>query len=247
MKKFLIVTLLLVAIGIFASSFETITFDSKDGVKITADVYMVHPKTAPFIILFHQARSSRGEYREIAPKLNELGFNVMAIDQRSGYGMFGIENETFKRVEVKDDYPTYLDALPDMEAGIAYAKKHYAQGKIILWGSSYSASLVLKMAGDDPGIADGVLAFSPGEYFTWVSSSLITEAAKNITVPVFITSDKNEKNRWNSIYEAIPSTKKIHFLPQAQGSHGSSALWKSTPGNEEYWQAAKQFLNQFLK
>ncbi len=247
MKKFLIVTLLLVAIGIFASSFETITFDSKDGVKITADVYMVHPKTAPFIILFHQARSSRGEYREIAPKLNELGFNVMAIDQRSGYGMFGIENETFKRVEVKDDYPTYLDALPDMEAGIAYAKKHYAQGKIILWGSSYSASLVLKMAGDDPGIADGVLAFSPGEYFTWVSSSLITEAAKNITIPVFITSDKNEKNRWNSIYEAIPSTKKIHFLPQAQGSHGSSALWKSTPGNEEYWQAAKQFLNQFLK
>ena len=247
MKKFLIATLLFVAIGISDSSFETITFDSKDGVKITADVYIAHPKTAPFIILFHQARSSRGEYREIAPKLNELGFNAMAIDQRSGYGMAGVENETVKRVEIKDDYPTYLDALPDMEAGAAYAKKHYAKGKIILWGSSYSASLVLKMAGDDPAIADGALAFSPGEYFTWVSSSLITEAAKNITVPVFITSGKNEKVRWNSIYEAIPSTKKIYFLPQAQGSHGSSALWKSTAGNEEYWQAVIQFLNQFLK
>jgi dienelactone hydrolase len=247
MKKFLIVTLLFMAIGIFVSSFETITFNSKDGVKITADVYMAHPNTAPFIILYHQAASSRGEYREIAPELNRLGFNAMAIDQRAGYGMAGVENETVKRVEIKDDYPSYLDALPDMEAGVAYAKKHYASGKIILWGSSYSASLVLKMAGDDPAIADGVLAFSPGEYFTWVSSSLITETAKNITVPVFITSGKNEKDRWNSIYEAISSTKKTYFLPQSQGTHGSSALWKSTAGNEEYWQAVKQFLNQFLK
>lgn len=247
MKKFLIAILVFVAIGVPASSFKTITFDSKDGVKITADVYMAHPRTAPFIILFHQARSSRGEYREIAPKLNELGFNAMAIDQRSGYGMAGVENETVKRVEIRDNYPTYLDALPDMEAGTAYAKKLYAKGKIILWGSSYSASLVLKMAGDNPAIADGVLAFSPGEYFIWVSNSLITETAKNITVPVFITSGKNEKDRWNSIYEAIPSTKKIYFLPQAQGTHGSRALWKSTSGNEEYWQAVKQFLNQFLK
>jgi dienelactone hydrolase len=247
MKKFLLATLLFVAIGIFASSFETITFDSKDGVKVTADVYMAHPNTSPFIILFHQAGSSRGEYREIAPKLNELGFNAMAIDQRMGHGIAGVENETAKRVEIKDDYPTYLDALPDMEAAAAYAKKYYAKGKIILWGSSYSASLVLKMAGDDPAIAAGVLAFSPGEYFTWVSSSLITETAKNITVPVFITSAKNEKERWNSIYEAIPSKKKIYFLPQARGTHGSSTLWKNTAGNEEYWQAVKQFLTQFLK
>ena len=247
MKKFLIVILMFMAIGIFATSFETITFDSKDGVKITADVYIAHPNTAPFIILYHQAASSRGEYREIAPELNKLGFNAMAIDQRAGYGMAGVENETVKRVEIKDDYPTYLDALPDMEAGAAYAMKHYAKGKIILWGSSYSASLVLKMSGDDPAIADGVLAFSPGEYFTWVSSSLITKSAKNIKIPVFITSGKNEKDRWNSIYEAIPSPKKIYFLPQAQGTHGSRALWKSTAGNEEYWQAVKQFLNQFLK
>ncbi len=247
MKKPLILILLLGAVGIFALPFETVTFESKDGVKVTSDIYMAHPNTAPFIILFHQARSSRGEYREIAPKLNELGFNAMAIDQRMGYGIAGVENETAKRVEIKDDYPTYLDALPDMEAAAAYAKKHLAKGKIILWGSSYSASLVLKMAGDDPAMADGVLAFSPGEYFTWVSTSLITETAKNITIPVFITSSKNEKGRWNSIYEAIPSTKKVYFLPKARGSHGSSALWESTAGNEEYWQAVKQFLDQFLK
>lgn len=246
MKKLLILILFLGGAALFAFPFETITFNSKDGVKVTADIYMAHPNTAPFIILFHQAGSSRGEYREIAPKLNELGFNAMAIDQRAGYGIEGVENETAKRVEIKDDYPTYLDALPDMEAAVAYAKKHFARGKIILWGSSYSASLVLKMAGDDPAIAAGVLAFSPGEYFTWVSNNLITETARNITVPVFITSAKNEKDRWNSIYEAIPSTKKIYFLPQAQGTHGSSALWKSTAGNEEYWQAVKQFLNQFL-
>lgn len=247
MKKHSFITLLILVIGISALGFETITFESKDGLKVTADVYMAHPNTAPFILLFHQAASSRGEYRSIAPELNALGFNAMAIDQRAGYAAAGVENETIKQVNTKDKYPTYLDALPDMEAAAAYAKKHYAKGKVILWGSSYSASLVLKMAGDDPETADGVLAFSPGEYFTWVSSSLISESAKNITQPVFITSDKDEKDRWISIYQAIPSKKKMYFLPNAGGHHGSRALWESTRGNEEYWRAVKQFLNQFLQ
>lgn len=246
MKKFSIFTLVFLTIGISTYAFETITFESKDGLKVTADVYVAHPNTAPFIILFHQAASSRGEYRTIAPELNTLGFNAMAIDQRAGYAMAGVENETIKQVNTKENYPSYLDALPDMEAAAAYAKTHYAKGKLILLGSSYSASLVLKMVGDDPGIADGVLAFSPGEYFTWVSSSLISESAKNITIPVFITSDKDEKDKWISIYQAIPSKKKIYFLPKAGGHHGSRVLWRSTPGNKEYWQAVKQFLNQFL-
>ena len=49
---------------------ETISFNSEDGLKVFAELYMIHPKSAPMIILFHQAGWSRGEYQEIAPKLN---------------------------------------------------------------------------------------------------------------------------------------------------------------------------------
>jgi len=77
------------------NTFQKVTFPSTDGLMLTADLYMPHPKTAPFIVLFHQARWSRGEYREIAPKLNEMGFNCLAMDQRSGGEVNDVKNESY--------------------------------------------------------------------------------------------------------------------------------------------------------
>ncbi|MGI9480277.1 MAG: hypothetical protein ACR2PI_26540, partial [Hyphomicrobiaceae bacterium] len=63
---------------------ETATLAAADGLKVTADVYRaVDTPDATWIVLAHQAGSSRGEYRTIAPRLNKLGFNAIAIDQRS--------------------------------------------------------------------------------------------------------------------------------------------------------------------
>lgn len=247
MKKVILILILSVYSQILASQFETITFPASDGLFITADVYFTHPKTAPFIVLFHQAGFSRGEYREIAPELNVAGFNAMAIDQRSGEVVNSVFNETAKGALEKKLANGYLDALPDLEAAIHYSKKNYAKGQLILWGSSYSASLVLKLAGDQPTLADGVLAFAPGEYFarSGKSKTFISESAKKIEIPVFITSAKSEKDRWWSIYLAISSPGKQYFLPETAGIHGSKALWASTPENQDYWNAVNKFLSQF--
>lgn len=80
-----------------SSTKETISFPSKDGLEITADVYFTGDKSKPWILLCHQARWSRGEYNEIAPKLNALGFNCLATDQRSGKEVNGVTNETAAR------------------------------------------------------------------------------------------------------------------------------------------------------
>ena len=40
---------------------ETVTFKASDGIRVTADLYMAHESSAPFIILYHQAGYSRGE------------------------------------------------------------------------------------------------------------------------------------------------------------------------------------------
>jgi len=73
---------LLMATASFASAEpETITFKSVDDLLITADRYTPHTSNStPLIVLFHQAGSSRGEYSEIAPRLNKLGFNCIAVD-----------------------------------------------------------------------------------------------------------------------------------------------------------------------
>ena len=49
-----------------SSAMEKVTFKAADGLEVVADLYMIHEKSAPFIILFHQANWSRGEYMEIA-------------------------------------------------------------------------------------------------------------------------------------------------------------------------------------
>jgi dienelactone hydrolase len=226
---------------------ETITFYSTDSLTITADTYISHSPSAPFIILFHQAGFSRGEYLEIAPELSTMGFNVMAVDQRSGKEVNGIVNHTASHASDKNLRDTYLDAWPDMMAAIQYAKNNFAQGPLILWGSSYSASLVLKIGGDEPDLMDGLISFSPGEYFERLgkSENFIAESAKNIQVPVFITSARSEKERWWSIYQEIPSDK-VTFLPETEGIHGSRALWSSTPEHEQYWNALKKFLDRFI-
>ena len=229
-------------------SFETATFASTDDLEVTADLYLSVPDlNAPFIVLCHQAGWSRGEYREIAPKLGKLGFNCLAIDQRSGKGVGSVENETVKRATAAGKGTAFLDAEQDMVAALKIARKNYARDKVLLWGSSYSSALALRIAGEHPELVDGVLAFAPGEYFERFGkpADWIAKSAANIKVPVFITSAKEEGPRWQSIYDAIPGEKKVKFLPETAGNHGSRALWEKFPDSADYWKAVTSFLEQF--
>lgn len=243
MHKTLTIFLLVLSFG-FSKASEKIEFPSKDGVTIVADLFMDHPKTSPMIVLFHQARSSRGEYSEIAPKLNMLGFNCLVVDLRSGGAMNGVANETFANAKTAMKPTQYSNSYQDIEAAIGYASTYLTEGKLIIWGSSYSSSLVLKYAGDFPNSVNAVLAFSPGEYFSreGKSKEFITTSAKNIVCPVFIASAKNEKSMWWNIYESIPSETKSNFLPESSGNHGSRALWDQYGDSMGYWKAVEEFL-----
>lgn len=229
---------------------KTITFPSEDGLEITADLYLHHKsRKAPLIVLCHQAGWSRGEYVEIAPKLNSLGFNCLAIDQRSGGTVNNVQNQTAKRAAAESKPTTYLDARPDIVAALKYARKNLTRGPLIAWGSSYSSALVLEIVGRNPKLADGVLSFAPGEYFTRFgkSGNWIAEGASQLKCPVFITSARNEAGQWSKIYDGIGSEKKTKFVPKSDGQHGSRALWERFPDSKEYWSAVILFLAQFQK
>lgn len=250
LKALLVPILLAIALPVPAAGPKTVTFPSTDGLTITADLYAPHENPAtPLIVLFHQAGWSRGEYLEIAPRLNGLGFNCLAVDLRSGGEVNRVDNETFKRAEAAGKGVTYVDALPDMEAALAWVRKNQATGNVFAWGSSYTASLVLWFAGEKPELVDAVLAFSPGEYFaregkpeTWVRT-----AAAKITVPVFITSARQEVADTAPIVASIPPGGKIVYLPPGEGNHGSRALWKKFDDSPGYWEAVNGFLEQFTR
>lgn len=242
--KFLF-AIFIISINTSAFCADVVTFESTDGVKITAQPYMLSDAAnAPIIVLFHQAGWSRGEYLEIAPKLNELGFNCIAVDQRSGDQINGVKNETAANARAAGKETRYIDALPDMIAILKSVNNTYPDNKVIAWGSSYSASLVLHIAGTYPDLVDGVLSFAPGEYFAkqGKSNSWIKDSASSITIPVFITSARNEKKNWSAIYDAIPSANKTAFVPQSKGNHGSRALWEEFSDHGDYWDETSAFL-----
>jgi pimeloyl-ACP methyl ester carboxylesterase len=255
MKKFIlsqirywifIILLVVLKINVFSQN-KTISFITSDKVIVTADIYTPNPVNAPFIILFHQANYSRGEYLEIAPKLNSLGFNCMAVDLRSGDAINGIENKTFKFADSLHMETRYTDAYMDIRTSVSYVKKNYPGTKIILFGSSYSASLALKFASDYPQGITGVIAFSPGEYFAkfgW-NREIIKISAAKITCPVFIASPTNEQESWKAIYDAIPGQSKVSYVPASGGIHGAKTLWKAFPESQEYWKALTSFLKRF--
>lgn len=223
---------------------KTITFETQDNLMISADLYMTRKQEAPYIILFHQANYSRGEYISIAPVLNKMGFNCLAVDQRSGKLVNGVRNSTAKQATALKLSTQYADALPDMEASLKYVKNELKAEKIIIWGSSYSASLVFVLGEKYPEDIKGILAFSPGEYMK-VDNRMIEDYAKNNKCPVFITSAKDE-TEWKSMYDKIPSDNKAYYIPDFPGKHGSSALWDRYDKSSYYWENVKKFLDTLI-
>lgn len=220
---------------------EKIQFPSLDSLTITANLYH-NDNTLPVIVLCHQAGFNKFEYTKIAQTLHEKGYNCIAIDQRSGGHVLESFNETFSVAEQNGASVEFVDAEQDIIAAINYASKRYNKN-IILWGSSYSATLALHNINENKNI-DAVIAFSPGSYLDPFKGSLKDKL--NITeMPMFITSSKEEAGEITALLEGSQlNENQIHFIPKEEGSHGSSALWKTGKNNQEYWQAIFNFLER---
>ena len=223
---------------------KTITFSAKDSVEITADWYEVK-LNSPTIILCHQARYNRKEYRDIAPRLCALGFNCLAIDQRSGGNFLEIKNMTKEAAMTAKKNTDMLDASIDIESAIEFVMKNY-KTEIIVWGSSYSASLALFLSEGSDAIK-GVVAFSPGNYFGDKATS-IQSVIPNLEVPFIILSSSAEGEKLKQLFQEFSMKEnQTQFIPSTNGFHGARALWYGQNGGEEYWNAIEEFLTKYQK
>jgi dienelactone hydrolase len=222
-----------------AKAQKTINFPSLDGLPITADLYE-GKKSDPYLILFHQARFSRGEYKETAEKFLKLGYNCLAVDQRSGNEVNFVKNKTAEAAAEKGLPTEYLDAKQDMQAAINYVSK-ISDKPVVLFGSSYSASLCLILAKENENVK-AVIAFSPGEYFNNLS---IAKTIHGIKIPIFAASSSDEFPYMKNMFDTAGLKNANLFKPsKGKGIHGSKALWENNPENNEYWLALMMFFSQ---
>jgi len=219
---------------------DVVTFPASDGLTVTANLYEVDEKY-PYMLLFHQAGYSKGEYKATAIKLLKMGYNCLAVDLRSGGGVNFVQNETANLAKEKGMSTTYLDAEKDMLAAIDYAweKSHKP---MILFGSSYSASLALKIAKGNSKISS-VIAFSPGEYFQ--PDMVIKDQINGFDKPVFAACSQREYTYLTDLLADIPNDQKTIFKPQeGAGEHGSKSLWQTCPTSKEYWLALLMYFKK---
>lgn len=228
----LLASVFLPATGVRA---EPVTLHAVDGVTVFANHEGDGKPGRPIILLFHQAGGSGAEYDAIVPRLVALGYDTLAVDQRSGGPAFGRPNRTVQRLGRSMGY---LDALPDLQAAVDWAAARHPAA-IVAWGSSYSASLVLLLAEREARVS-AIVSFSPGEYFsddTWVRRS-----ASHVSVPVLLSSASapGEIAQAAEILAVLPGKAKVQLRPR-HAAHGSIAL--AGPGAADIWPGVESFLS----
>ena len=190
----------------------------------------------PVILLGHQAGSNKYEYADIAPKLNAMGYNALAIDLTGGGTFAAHKNETLDRgTNVENDRQLIQRRTgQEMNAAVDYLYKKYNQ-KVIVWGSSLSANFAIIVAARNEN-AKAAISFSG-------LAGGLTEILTKFEKPLFVTSSKEEVPSVKVLLKDNSKENITHFIPKSEGGHGSMVLWNGQPYAEEYWEAVKSFLN----
>lgn len=224
---------------------RAVQFPATDGLTVYGDYFPAPRQRAPLLLLFHQTAGNRGEYATIGPRLARAGCAALATDQRIGGTLFGRENETGRAL-----YPdtAYEQAWPDLEGALRWARRMGRGGPVILWGSSYSASLVLLLAARHPREISAVVAFSPGEYFPQ-DRTLTARAAARVQVPLFIAAMRgHEEAQARTLLAASPSSHPVLYVSDTPLVHGTLMLLPdaNTPGGARAaWAELAAFLSPF--
>lgn len=212
-----VVLLLALAVPLSAMAGDALILHAADNVAVHGELTHAANKQEAIALLFHQARGNLHEYDAVVPVLNKLGYDTLAIDQRSGGNLFGGVNQT---VAARGSSSGYIDALPDLQAALAWARSHHYK-TIVAVGSSYSSALVIVLAAGQPPGLTAIASFSPGEYFD--DKNLIKHAAAKVRIPFYITTDPAEAANVSEVLQNAHGANIDHYQPAA-GVHGASTL-----------------------
>lgn len=225
-----------------ALQLKTVTFKASDGLEITADEYVLETDN-PYILLFHEQGSSRGEFSTIAPRLCKMNYNCLAVDLRNGGNNNFVSNETVRQLKGARLEAGISDLELDAEAAIKYA--YLKSGlPVVLLGSGANGSLGLKLGTSDERVR-AVIALSPGEYF--MPEIKIQDALARMKKPVFIASSKAEFPYVSELASNIEKDSLTLFEPsQGAGDRGTRSLSEDYEQNTEYWIALSLFFKDLI-
>jgi hypothetical protein len=216
---------------------STVYFHSEDSLLITADEYLTSD-TLPYLLLFHEQNSSRGEFNEIITRFQKMNFNCLVPDIRNGGNSNAIGNETAKRCRIEELSRSFEMVESDIRSSITYAAGKSKQD-VILLGAGENGSLVLKAA-KELATVKAAIALSPGEFFQ--PNFRVEEVLSGLEKPLLITSSRIEFPYMEQIVSNVDDQYKRIFAPEdSDGERGTNALFSTNPSSSDYWLAILLF------
>lgn len=204
-----------------ANGKKTVSFQTKDGVKITGDFF--DAKFLPTslqdkksIILLHILPGWRGDFNELAEILWNNGYNVLNIDER-GHGeseAWPGEMGSWQEFTEKD----YDRAIYDVEAAARWMQNKIPETGLALIGGSIGANLsLLYGAKAQPKV---VVALSPGLNYKGIKTEI---ASRNFRQNLLLVASKDDNYSFESsmrLFEISAAAKK-EFIQYEDAGHGT--------------------------
>ncbi|MCP4310352.1 MAG: hypothetical protein GY790_03735 [Bacteroidetes bacterium] len=247
LRNSLVISITLLFLVVILSAYNVVrnnkvSFSSADGLLLTADEYIIEQDN-PYIILFHQQQSSRGEYNTIARKLCKMDYNCLAVDIRNGGSDNFVSNESVKRCRESRCKLGISNVEEDILAAVNFA---YEKSKlpVVLFGSGINGSLCLKIAKEN-NFVRAVVALSPGEYF--LPEISIRDTITDLRKPIFVSSSLSEFPYVEEIVSGVSKDYVKTFEPRmGEGGRGTISLNSDTENHSEYWLALLLFFKDLV-
>lgn len=249
MLRTLFLVCILVVPALAVAEVSEVSFETSDGITVYGDLYRApnQSKSAPLILLFHQGGGdARGEYQPLVGRLLQTGYHALAIDQRLGGERFGQQNRIVAALE--ESFDDYCAAYPDLVAALRFADDEGFTGARVAWGSSYSATLVIKLAAEYGESLSAALAFSPAGGGP-MANCQPEPFAKSVTIPLLALRPIGEMQVASVPLQLARFREMGHTTYVADpGVHGSSMLNAERVGatTDATWEVVLAFLARAL-
>lgn len=197
---------------------EVVKLKTKDGVKIVGDYYPALGSNVG-VLMLHMMPADRKSYSVFAEKIQEAGWQGLAIDFR-GHGESQGGPAGYQLYKDEDHQKSILDA----EAGAEFLKSKGAK-EIYLAGASIGANLSLQYLAEHPEAQAAVL-LSPGLNYRGIK---MDELAKKVyhTKAVFLTAAQDDDYSYETVqelFDMLPKGVGREIKLFDSGGHGTKLL-----------------------
>ncbi len=218
---------------------EQVELQTADGVQIVGDLYTPAQENGAAVILLHMMNRDRASWKELAQKLVDGGYLVLAIDLR-GHGESVVQNDDGK--EQLLDYQTFSDAEHQASSQDVVAAREFieagsqkiGQENILLVGASIGANLALEFLAESPAIPGAVL-LSPGANYRGIAAEPAAQALSPGQSLYIIAGGQDAASAAAAaaITRATPAKATAAILAEAGAKHGTDIIDAETQLQDE--------------